>query len=314
MGVGLRRPLDLDHVVTGDGLIYRVVGNLDSRSHFLGYNVYSPNSHGDRYYRGVQYKKNFIEDERLPADVLDVYRLIKISEIVEHHDPIDSVYSNAASFRSTIWFDLYRELRRIFGPESVGIFGSSMFGLHLTPDGKVRKDIDFVIDGIENTGLLRQELPGIRKRLGFSEVSMERQLRQYERYRRIFRNENNSIRSIVARRWTSLQLSEEVVTTIRLRDPASIMPVDIVRSGSERPDTVISGRVSDSDGSNLFPRIFELITETGRLKVCILWWKFSTPVRDGDQVTLCGTMILTGNVRILRLTNYSRHWLRIDDQ
>ncbi|MGH3972394.1 MAG: hypothetical protein ACRDS9_03585 [Pseudonocardiaceae bacterium] len=306
--------LDLDHVVMNDGQIYRVVGNVNSQTHFLGYNVYSPSVDGDRLYRGERYTKNFIEDDDLPADVLDAYELVATKDVAEHHDPVQSARLNNTTFKSTVWFDLYTELIRIFGDESVGIFGSSMFGLHVTAEGNVRKDIDFVIQGIANVEVLRQQLPRIRKKLGFTSVTAERQLQQYARYQRVFRNKNNSIRSIIARRWTGLQLSERVVTTVRLRDPALTIPVELVTTQTKDfHDVVVSGRVADADNSNLFPRKFSLITDHGRTDIYILWWKFSTPVRDGDAVTLRGSLVTAKSHPIVRLTNFTRHWLRIDD-
>jgi hypothetical protein len=307
--------LDLDHAVMNDGQIYRVVGNLNSQTHFLGYNVYSPSPDGDRWYRGQQYTKNYIEDDRLAADVLDTYELVAVEEIAEYYDPMRSARSQSATFQSTVWYDLYRELVRIFGDESVGIFGSSMFGLHLTPEGEVRKDIDFVIQGISNVQALRLQLPTIRAKLGFTSITPERQLRQHARYQRVFRNENNSIQSIIARRWTGLQLSERVVTTIRLRDPTFTMPPELVtRAPAGRPrHVIVSGRVTNADGSNLFPREFRLITQYGYIEVYILWWKFSTPVQDGDVVTLCGNLIEIDSRPVVRLTNFTQHWLRIDD-
>ncbi|MFD2415717.1 hypothetical protein [Amycolatopsis pigmentata] len=314
MGFGEIALLDLDHVVMNDGRIYRVVGNLDSRTRFLGYNVYSPSSEGDRVYRGRRYRKNFIEDDDLPVDVLDAYELVSVKEIREHHDPIESARMESATFASTIWFDLYAELVRIFGRESVGIFGSAMFGLHLTSGGEVRKDVDFVIQGIANVEVLRQQISTIREKLGFTEITTERQLRQYARYQKVFRNKNNSIRSIVARRWTSLQLSERVVTTIRLRDPALTVPLELVTPlGEDSHDVVVSGRVSEADGSNLFPRKFSVITEGGSMDVYILWWKFSTPVRNEDTITVCGSVVTVDGNTVVRLTNFTRHWLRIEE-
>jgi predicted nucleotidyltransferase len=306
--------LDLDHVVMNDGQIYRVVGNLDSRTDFLGYNVYSPSLGGDRLYRGEPYTKNFIEDDDLPSDVLDTYELLTIKDVAEHHDPVRSARLNNTSFRSTVWHDLYAELICIFGEESVGIFGSSMFGLHLTPEGKVRKDIDFVIQGMANVEVLRHRLPEIRDKLGFTSITAERQLQQYARYQRVFRNENNSIMPIIARRWTGLQLSEHVVTTVRLRDPAQTIPVELVTaSARDCGDVIVSGRVADADGSNLFPRRFTLVTDRGPKEIYIFWWKFSTPVRDGDAVTLCGSLLAAKIHPIIRLTDFTRHWLRIND-
>jgi hypothetical protein len=314
MGAGKLTLLDLDHVVMTDGRICRVLGNLDSQTHFLGYNVYSPSPSGDRAYRGQRYTKNFIEDDNLPPDVLDTYELLATEEVIEHRDPVRSAELNSASFQSTVWHCLYTELCRAFGSESVGIFGSSMFGLHLTPEGKVRKDIDFVIQGLACVGELRRRLPEIRDRLGFTNITAERQLRQYARYQRVFRNDNNSIRSIIARRWTGLQLSEQVATTVRLRDPTQTMRVELVTTPARDCDEVImSGLVTDADRSNLFPRRFTLITHHGARDIYILWWKFSAPVCDGDTVTLCGSLLTFERPPVVRLTDFTRHWLRIND-
>ncbi|WP_241835437.1 hypothetical protein [Pseudofrankia asymbiotica] len=306
-----RRLLDLDHVVLADGRIYRVLGNLDSRTHFFGYNVYSPEAGGDRSYQGRRYRKNFIEDERLPADVLDTYGLIPIADIVEHHQPVPSALATARHFRPKIWTDLYDELVEAAGAESVGIFGSSMFGLHLAADGTVRKDVDFVVEGLGHVDALRQALPRIRERLGFTTVTPGRQLQQYARYQKVFRNDKNSIMPIIERRWTGLQLADDVVTTIRLREPSYRTALELVTRQPDRRDIVIEGEVIAADGSNLFPRIFTLDTSAGRLDVYILWWKFSTPVRAGDRVTLRGSIVRLRRADAVRLTDFSQHWLHI---
>jgi hypothetical protein len=255
----------------------------------------------------------FREDQHLPADVLDTYTLLPVDAIAEHHDPIASAMELAAGFRPALWSDLYAELVGLVGAESVGIFGSSMFGLHLTREGTVRKDVDFVIEGLGNVGPLRKALPGIRARLGFTAVSPERQRRQYQRYQRIFRNDRNSTEAIIARRWTGLQLSDDVVTTIRIRDPSQTTAAEVVAPMAEADDAIVSGRVTSADSSNLFPRRFDLTTRAGIIEIYILWWKFSTPVRDGDLVTLSGSMLPDSDHPVIRLTNYSRHWLRIHD-
>jgi hypothetical protein len=55
-------------------------------------------------------------------------------------------------------------------------------------------------------------LPAIRSKLGFTEVTSARQGRQYERYCRVFRNDNNSTDLVITRRWTALQAPNGVVT------------------------------------------------------------------------------------------------------
>lgn len=312
MGPGVIAFHDLDHVVLRDGRICRVVGNLNEPGRFLGYNVYSPSDDGDRSYRGVRYRKNFIEDERLPEDAMDVYELLPTADVLEHHEPIESAHLKNSTFGDTIWFDLYRRLVDIFGVNSVGIFGSAMFGLHLTLSGKVRKDVDFVIQGRDEVGVLRKRLPQIRDDLGFAPVSAERQRLQSARYEKVFRNSANSLDAIISRRWSGLQLTEDIVTTIRFRDPNISTPIGLVgRSSESYRDVVVSGRVTHADDSNMFPRRFKLHTDHGMWDIYTFWWKFSTPVRDGDLVTVRGSLLTLEGRPVIRLSNFVNHWLKI---
>jgi hypothetical protein len=212
---------DLDHVVMTDGRIYRVVGNLDHSAKFVGYNVYSPDPVGDRLLRSTPYRKNFTEDDELPNDALDTYRMLPKARICEHLDPHTAATTRASTYADSPWAGLHAELNTLFGANAVGIFGSAMLGMHLTPDGTVRKDVDFVIEGTGNIPVLREHLPAIRSKLRFTEVTSARQGRQYERYRRVFRNDNNSTDLVITRRWTALQAPNGVVTTIRFRDAAN---------------------------------------------------------------------------------------------
>src|SRR5690348_12962805 len=128
---------DLDHVVLSNGKIYRVLGNFRDKEHFFGYNVYFPDARGNRMYRSEKYRKNFTEDEQLPHDVLETYEVLNLSDVVFRLDPVRSARRNSSSFQNTIWFDLYEKLMELFGVDAVGIFGSAMFHLHLTPEGQV---------------------------------------------------------------------------------------------------------------------------------------------------------------------------------
>jgi len=305
---------DLDHVLLSNRKIYRVLGNFRSERHFYGYNVYSSALSGDRIYGSERYRKNFLEDEQLPEDVLETYEVLNLSDVVLHLDPVQSAREKCLSFQQTLWFDLYETLTALFGEDAVGIFGSSMFHFHLTPDGQIRKDIDFVIEGLHHVETLRRCLPEIRQRLGFSEMSEARQLQQYRRYQKVFQNKHNAIQEIIKRRWTGLQLSETVVSTLRFRDKNIVLPFELVHDPLiVQRDTVVSGRVIDAKSSNLFPRMFQLeTTEHGAYPVYILWWKFSTPLREHDCVTLCGDKLLLEGREVLRVTNFHTHWLAFD--
>jgi predicted nucleotidyltransferase len=306
---------DLDHVLLSNGEIYRVLGNFRNKEIFLGYNVYSPNAKGNRIYRCKKYVKNFIEDEQLPQDVLETYEVLNLRDVVLHLDPVQSARENSSSFQNTFWFELYETLKDLFGEDAVGIFGSSMFNLHLTADGQVRKDVDFVIDGLENVDKLRHNLPEIRQRLGFHEISEARQLRQYERYQKVFQNNHNTIQEIIKRRWTGLQLSENIVSTIRFREKSITLPIELVHDTTVvQRNVVVSGRVIDADKSNLFPRMFTLETEKDQYPVYLWWWKFSTPAHEYDHMTICGDKIMLEGREVIRVTNFHDHWLAFDNE
>lgn len=301
---------DLDHVMLSNGQIYRVLGNIRSDQYFWGYNVYSPDAQGDRTYQGQRYKKNYREDDLLPLDVLETYEVVRLSDVVASFDPIQTAQRQCASFQETIWFALYEQLKEVFGSDAVGIFGSSMFGLHLTSEGLIRKDIDFVIEGIQHVETLWRILPEIRQRLGFYEISEDRQIQQYQRYQRVFRNERNTIKEIIKRRWAGLQLSERVVSTLRFREKSIALPLELVHNATViQRNTVISGVIHNAVMSNLFPRMFLVESGAEIYPVSIFWWKFSTPAREGDQVSLCGDKILLDGQEVIRLTNFHDHWL-----
>jgi hypothetical protein len=251
---------DLDHVVMADGRIYRVVGNLDHPAKFVGYNVYSPHSGGDRIFRGKPYRKNFTEDDELPQDALDTYVMLPKARICEHLDPYTAAAEKAGTFAGSEWAGLHAELTTLFGPDAVGIFGSAMLGMHLTPNGQVRKDIDFVI----------------------------------------------------SRRWTALQAPNGIVTTIRFRDPAVRLPYQLAGAYPvQAKDITITGKVADADQGNLFPRVFRLLTGSHAYTVHLWWWKFASPVRDGETVTICGSRRDLPGQDVIRISSFTRHWLQV---
>jgi len=308
----VREFLDLDHVVTTDGRIYRVVGNLEHPYSFVGYNVYSPAPGGDRLFRGESYRKNYTEDDELPDDALDTYVILPKASVREHLDPRTAAASSISTIEGTPWGGLYAELTALFGPDKVGIFGSAMLGLHLTPDGAVRKDVDFVIEGAASVPVLRAQLPAIRSRLGFTEVTSARQGQQYERYRRVFRNDSNSTDAVIGRRWTALQAPNGVVTTIRFRDPDIRMPYQLAGAFPvQAREMTVTGQVTDADLGNLFPRMFRLNTGSFTYTVHLWWWKFASPVRDGETVTVRGSRRDLPGEPVIRVSSFTSHWLQI---
>lgn len=309
--------LDCDHVVMTDGRIFRVIGNLESPNRFVGYNVYSPTPDGDRERGTRRYCKNFLEDTRLPDDVLDTYEVLDRADVAEHHDPVTAAPRVHATLGKTVWADLYAALVALVGDESVGIFGSALLGMHLNSDGAIRKDVDYVIHGDLTTTVpkLATELPEIRRRFGFTTITPERHDAQHRRYRQLFRNPRNTLHAIIGRRWAGLQLSPQVASTIRFRDPAHVLPLEVMTTRTDDlTDDMITGQVTHAECTASFPASFTVATRTGQVEVYVCWWKFATPVQQGDIISACGSILPSQGQRcIIRLTHFRRHWLTIHD-
>jgi hypothetical protein len=73
----------------------------------------------------------------------------------------------------------------------------------------------------------------------------------------------------------------------------------------------VTGRVADADLGNLFPRMFRLLTASGSITVYLFWWKFSSPVRDGDTIALRGSLLDLGGQPAIRLSSFTDHWLQL---
>jgi predicted nucleotidyltransferase len=313
---------DMDHVLVGDRRIYRVLGNfaLDDptgNGEFLGYNLYSPDTQGDRTFRGERYTKNYTEDRTLPPDVLDTYDVLTAKDIVEHFDPIKTAQDRRESYEGTVWAELYDELTQIFDKETVGIFGSALpgSGLHLTADGGIKNDVDFFIEGLENVAKLEEHLPKVREGLGFMDYTPASQQGIIESWKKVFRNPNNSFGEIMQRRWSGMQLSDEgriVLNTFRFRDRTILTPPELLdRENIVDRNVSVSGVASDAHRGNLYPRMFTIENSGQRYPVYSFWWKFSSPVRENDKVSVCGDIVDVNGQQTLRLTNYEDHWVHI---
>lgn len=73
----------------------------------------------------------------------------------------------------------------------------------------------------------------------------------------------------------------------------------------------MTGRVADADLANLFPRMFRLVTASGSITVYVSWWKFSSPVRDGDTVALRGSLLDLAGQPAIGVSSFTGHWLQV---
>jgi hypothetical protein len=57
--------------------------------------------------------------------------------------------------------------------------------------------------------------------------------------------------------------------------------------------------------------VFRLLTVGYAYTVHLSWWKFASPVRDGDTVTVCGSRRDPAGPGVIRLSSFTSHWLHI---
>jgi predicted nucleotidyltransferase len=306
----------MDQVLLDDGRIIRIMGNFSSDDYFFGYNVYSPDPNGDRYFRGKPYIKNYFEENDSISDVIDTYEIFEKNKIIEFFDPISTAQGIAKSYSGTIWYDLYDGLIKIFGSDSVGLLGSALSGLHLRGDGQIRNDIDYFLEGLVNVPLLQKNMRKIREELGFKDYGPEATQDIFNECSRVIRNPNTTISKIIERRWSGMELpgNKPIRNTIRFRDKGLITPFSIL--GNEnilKKNIVIDGTVTNAIQSNLYPRMFNINSNTDSYKISCLWWKLSSPVLDGDKINICGDLLEIEGEKIIRITNFKEHWLQLKD-
>lgn len=308
---------DNDQVLTDDGKIFRVIGNVASSESFIGFNLYAPDAQGERTFRGEPYARRRVEDAPRPfGDALEAYGVVAKSSVVEHFDALQAAQDGNASFQGTVWHDLYEGLVEIFGRESVGVLGSALPGLHLNGQGKVRNDVDFFIEGLANIPLLRQHLPAIRQRYGFTEYTSASEAKIMDGWKQVFTRPTNSYDKIMARRWSGMQIvldaGRVVLNTFRFRDTSVHTSLDVVSTDRVIATNVsLDGHAVGSDKANLWPRTFTLDSGVMETPVHMLWWKFNSPVREGDALSLTGDLVDIDGQEALRITNYDSHSIHI---
>jgi hypothetical protein len=98
----------------------------------------------------------------------------------------------------------------------------------------------------------------------------------------------------------------------RFRDPAVRIPYQLAGAYPvQARDITVTGQVADADQGNLFPRVFRLLTGSYAYTVHLWWWKFASPVRDGETVTVCGSRRDLPGHDVIRVSSFTGHWLQI---
>ncbi len=305
---------DMDQVLLDDGRIMRVMGTFDSNKYFFGYNVYSPDENGDRLFQGKRYRKYLSESLTGVESVLGSSEIVNLNKIIEFFDPIKTAQQNNSSFTGTIWHELYDALVDVFGNDHVGILGSALSGLHFNIEGKLKNDVDFFIEGIDNISVLRKNMKKVREDIGFCDYEPAVLKVILDECSEVYTSNKNTLSKMIDRRWTGMELPGDhpVRNTMRFRDKRLVSPFELLSEKKvlER-NVVIRGIVSGEAGGNLYPRQFTVSSDGDNHTIYCLWWKISSPVKDGDDVSVCGDLVNVNAVPTLRMAHFKNHWLHI---
>lgn len=291
---------DLDYFKTRNGMIFIVRGNHHLRDGFLCCPVYWPEYNGDRVHlSGQKYRKEIIEvadDEKtsfpfakknknVPRNVF----IIPQNEIVEVFRPRAVIAKFKKEFPKGIWRQIFDSIREAgVLEEDIGIFGSYLVGLSGNPKGGLCKDIDFLVYGKENCYKLKRSIGQIVQRIGCAGISENHVNYESKKLGGLFDPAKNSFLRTLSNKWSSIQVGEGVLSTIRFVAKPGEEVLNLIANNPISYETTIRGIVVDDFGSSFVPRIFQIFDGSRYYKILSYFWVYHQAVKNGDLVEITG--------------------------
>jgi len=281
---------ECDYVLGDDGSFYIIRGYWDE---CLACKVFSPDKFGDRF--------NNITKE-MYSKVIEGYHIPRVlGSYKKYFKPRENLDSNFKDLRG-IWKRFYNEILNCgIQKEDVGIMGSYLIGFD------VKKDVDFVVYGIENCKLLKSKISSLKKNLGATSITNEHIEYQINKHTRGY-SRNNSFRKLLNNKWNSVQISDGILSTIRFVYKEG----EILENYFNKKivlEKIISGEVVEDLNSSFSPRSFVVRTKDRVYTVATYLWIYQTCVKNGTKVKI------KGNLRednIITLDKFS-HWIEVLD-
>ena len=299
---------DLDYFQVKNGEIFIVRGNWHPRGKFLACPVYWPCEFGDRIsLDGKKYRKEVIEvaddqkfnfpfaikNKEIPRNVFLVPEL----EITKVFRPGKIIKKFKKEFTNTIWRDIFEAIKSVgVNEKDIGIFGSYLVGLYKKTDGKLAKDIDFLVYGEENCLILQKNFDLIIKKTGLKNISQNHINYESQKLGGVFIQKNNSFELTLANKWSSVQVGDGILTTIRFVKMEHETGVNPVIRNPMIGGKKIRGIVIDDFSCNFVPRFFKIFDGKKVWKILTYFWVYHQAVRVGEVVEVCGNIHLDGNL------------------
>ena len=281
---------DCDYIETKEGNFYIVRGSIHPTQKIRAKLIYQLDNNGEKQHsNGKKYSK--IQK--------DYWEFIDYKKIKNHFNPLtDSKKNNLLG----IWFDLYQQLK-LFVPEKyIGIFGSTLIGFPIS------RDIDFIIYGINNCQIIKNNINSIKKSLGLTDLSEEHIKYQAEKFSPEHNPNNNSLTKTLKNKWCSMQIAPGIANTLMFGYKPEELNDDLIADDINGLEISIQGIVIEDIYCNFCPRVFLIKTKERKIwKIKTYFWAYHSAVKKGDEVLITGKNIQNNNII---LDNYN-HGIKI---
>jgi len=258
--------------------------------------VFSPDKNGDRYNKitGKMYKKVILDNMEISA-----FKPLHITKIFKPRKFFRKNYLNLP----LTWKKIPDALMSAgISSRDIGIFGSYLIGFDIV------RDVDFVVYGRENCLKVAKNIEKIRNLVGAKSISKEHVDYQAKKYCP-FLSRKSTLKRIFGHNWAGLQISKNILSTIRFVHYPDEAPRDIEIEKDEL--VVVKGKVIEDFGTNFVPRIGYILSRGKRIRVLTYNWMFNSLLRMGENVMIKGSY--NKDNKTLYISDNRKHWIRILD-
>ena len=266
--------LDCHYVQDNNDNFYIVKGYWHEKNVY-GCKVFSPNEKGDRLSK--------INGEKYEKVILNSLKPGKITNIKKIFDPREKTKLALEELKESVW-GKFIEVFLISGVKiyDVGIIGSYLLGFD------VKKDVDFVIYGKENCVKIKQNIKFIKNYLNATSITGEHINYQIKKYNGQF-SKKNSFDKMLANKWSSIQISPGILSTIRFVYKKGEIPENYFDKKIDGKVKIL-GKVTDDFGTNFCPRSFKMKNRDKEYTVATYFWIYQSCVKNGDFVEVYGNL------------------------
>jgi len=275
---------DCDYFRTSGNDFYIAKGYTHPEGGVFSTHTFEPSFEGDRINKnGLTYQK-VIEDR---------IKTIPSREIVEVFKP------EGAEIKKQLegeWQQIYMcFLEMGIEEENIGIFGSSLIGFPL------KKDIDFIVYGMKNRNVLKENMTELKRKLGFTDITDDHIRYQTAKNSKFHNPSFTNFSETLKNKWSSIQIRPGILTTVRFGFRNNDLPSELEFFPQETEEGVIQNGVVVNDGYVDFtPRVFQIENfDKQAFWVKTLFWMYQSCVREGDKVCVRGTKTSPGVIGLI---------------